>query len=427
MRKLFFIAFILSTFLSLIAQEKDDSKSQIYSTAPNFHLDFLNYKSTEEGKSRVDLFIQVPYTNIQFVKSGDKFIAKYSVNLSVFDESKSNIIKNNIWNETVTASNFNQTSSYKNFNLSLRTFQLEPGNYFIRCVVEDIDSKRNVASEHTLEVLPFSEEVSLSDLLLITEIIETDEGQRFVPNISQTVESNDEVINFYFEAYSDSDRVAKIIYGIKDKNENQNYTHTITKKLNKGTNEILGSLQYPSFTFGEYELAVRIEDTTGTFLGGMGKSFYARVIGLPRSVTDLQKAVDQMKYIAESSEISYIERAESFQEKLERFLKFWEEKDPTPNTKANEAMLEYYRRIEYANRNFKAYRREGWQTDMGMVYVSLGAPDYIERQPFAIDSKPYEVWDYYHINRQFVFIDYTGFGDYRLTNRDYRDLNRYRY
>lgn len=90
-------------------------------------------------------------------------------------------------------------------------------------------------------------------------------------------------------------------------------------------------------------------------------------------------------------------------------------------------MLEYYRRIDHANRNFEAYRREGWQTDMGMVYVSLGPPDYIDRHPFAVDSKPYEVWDYYNLNRQFVFIDYTGFGDYRLVNRDYRDLNRYRY
>ena len=90
-------------------------------------------------------------------------------------------------------------------------------------------------------------------------------------------------------------------------------------------------------------------------------------------------------------------------------------------------MLEYYRRIDYSDRNFGAYKRDGWKTDMGMVYVSLGSPDYIDRHPFAVDSKPYEVWDYYNLNRQFVFVDQTGFGDYRLLNRDYRDFNRYRY
>lgn len=426
MKNLLFISLIISFFLTINAQE-DKSKKQIYPSAPNFNLDFLNYKSDETGKSRVDLFVQVPYTNIQFVKVDDKFVGKYSVNLTMFNEDKSNIISNDIWEEVVTANSFNQTSTSKNFNLSLRSFQLAPGNYFVRCIVEDVDSKRNVTSEHTLEVMPFDTQVSISDLLLITELVETESGKRIVPNISQSVESMDEVINFYYELYSDEEKDIKIEYGIRDKNENQNYTHTIEKKLDKGTNEIYGSLQYPSFTFGEYELVVKVTNLNDSLIAGIGKSFYARVIGIPRSITDLQKAIDQMLYIAESSEINHIMNSESFQEKLERFLEFWEVKDPTPNTKVNEAMLEYYRRIDHANRNFEAYRREGWQTDMGMVYVSLGPPDYIDRHPFAVDSKPYEVWDYYNLNRQFVFIDYTGFGDYRLVNRDYRDLNRYRY
>lgn len=130
--------------------------------------------------------------------------------------------------------------------MSLRSFQLAPGNYFVRCIVEDVDSKRNVTSEHTLEVMPFDTQVSISDLLLITELVETESGKRIVPNISQTVESMDEVINFYYELYSDEEKDIKIEYGIRDKNENQNYTHTIEKKLYKGTNEIYGSLQYPS-------------------------------------------------------------------------------------------------------------------------------------------------------------------------------------
>jgi hypothetical protein len=51
---------------------------------------------------------------------------------------------------------------------------------------------------------------------------------------------------------------------------------------------------------------------------------------------------------------------------------------------------------------------------MGMVYVIFGEPSNIERHPYDMDQKPYEIWDYYDINRQFVFLDNTGFGDYRL-------------
>jgi hypothetical protein len=77
-------------------------------------------------------------------------------------------------------------------------------------------------------------------------------------------------------------------------------------------------------------------------------------------------------------------------------------------------MDEYYLRVEYANENFST-NRDGWETDRGRIYVLYGEPTDIERHPFEINSKPYEVWYYDHLNRRFVFVDYTGFGDYELT------------
>ena len=53
---------------------------------------------------------------------------------------------------------------------------------------------------------------------------------------------------------------------------------------------------------------------------------------------------------------------------------------------------------------------------MGMVFIVLGMPDNIDRHPFDPDSKPYEIWQYYNLNRSFGFKDTTGFGDYRLMN-----------
>ncbi|MFQ5627528.1 MAG: GWxTD domain-containing protein, partial [bacterium] len=69
---------------------------------------------------------------------------------------------------------------------------------------------------------------------------------------------------------------------------------------------------------------------------------------------------------------------------------------------------------------------EGWKSDMGMIYIVLGEPNDVERNPFDpvyrtsyTSSRPIkasEVWHYYHYNRYFVFIDETGFGDFRLSN-----------
>ena len=88
-------------------------------------------------------------------------------------------------------------------------------------------------------------------------------------------------------------------------------------------------------------------------------------------------------------------------------------------------MNEYYRRVAYADAHFKGYFK-GWRSDMGMVYITLGSPDQVTRRPYEIDSKPYEIWEYYTLNRSFVFIDQTNFGDYRLQNPAYGDWFRYR-
>ena len=69
----------------------------------------------------------------------------------------------------------------------------------------------------------------------------------------------------------------------------------------------------------------------------------------------------------------------------------------------------------------------GWATDRGMVYITLGLPDYVERQDFATASKPSEVWMYHSMQLQLVFLDEGGFGDYVLQNRqEFLERTRWR-
>ena len=63
---------------------------------------------------------------------------------------------------------------------------------------------------------------------------------------------------------------------------------------------------------------------------------------------------------------------------------------------------------------------------MGYVYIMYGEPSSIERHPFEMDTKPYEIWTYYELNKQFIFVDDTGFGDYRLRNPMW-DVGGYQY
>ena len=58
-------------------------------------------------------------------------------------------------------------------------------------------------------------------------------------------------------------------------------------------------------------------------------------------------------------------------------------------------------------------------TDRGYIYVIMGGPDEIYRQESDTYGPPYETWYYYMKNRQYTFIDETGFGDFTLISTIY--------
>ena len=115
------------------------------------------------------------------------------------------------------------------------------------------------------------------------------------------------------------------------------------------------------------------------------------------------------------AQIDSIKSAKDILSKERIFLAFWQRYNTNPSSKQNPVMDEYFNRVAYANAHFSHYFA-GWKSDMGMIYILFGPPNNVDRHPFEVDSKPYEVWDYFQRNRQFIFVDETGFGDYRLTN-----------
>ena len=118
-------------------------------------------------------------------------------------------------------------------------------------------------------------------------------------------------------------------------------------------------------------------------------------------------------YIASGEQLSKIKNAPTDELKEKYFIDFWRQNDPSPYTQKNENMVDYYKRISVANERYSHWI-DGWKTDMGMVYIIYGEPNNIERYPFTENTKPYEIWQFYSSNKEFVFVDDTGFGDYKL-------------
>ncbi|HEY0760551.1 MAG TPA: GWxTD domain-containing protein [Acidisarcina sp.] len=74
---------------------------------------------------------------------------------------------------------------------------------------------------------------------------------------------------------------------------------------------------------------------------------------------------------------------------------FWEARNPAPGSSFNSYKDEHYRRLSYANQNFGSARYDdGWRTDMGRMYITLGPPKL--RTPYHImaNIREMEVWFY---------------------------------
>ena len=77
-------------------------------------------------------------------------------------------------------------------------------------------------------------------------------------------------------------------------------------------------------------------------------------------------------------------------------------------------MDDYFKRIEYCKEKFGKGDR-GYKSDRARVFMKYGTPDQIESANYEQSTRPYEIWYYYNINRRFVFVDVSGFGEYVLT------------
>ncbi|MBC8322751.1 MAG: GWxTD domain-containing protein [Candidatus Marinimicrobia bacterium] len=135
--------------------------------------------------------------------------------------------------------------------------------------------------------------------------------------------------------------------------------------------------------------------------------------GVSSHISDVEEAMDQMRYILTSDERSQLSKVKK-KDREDLFYTFWKERDPTPETATNELMEQYYSRVRYAIEHFTSFT-PGWRTDMGMIYILFGPPDDIERIFMSSDRNANQTWHYYRINRSFTFFDENGFGDYRLT------------
>jgi len=331
--------------------------------------------------------------------------------------------KEQVWHQSqnveVRVKDFGQTVSDRSSTLRQMSTTVAPGTYELALQVLDEESKKNLQINRTVRVPDFERDsLSISDILLVNRMSGDGPRKTIVPNISSSFGEKTENFYLFFEVYRRGIRDSvRLRFRLLDAKQAEIFSEVRREALTGNLSQLFWKVESATLGAGQYVAAMEVlppavADSMHVLARSI-RAFSVRWHDLPPTITNLDKAVEQLRYVAKDAELDYIREAKDPEEKKRRFVEFWDKHDPDPQTPRNELMEEYYARVAYANKNYSHYV-EGWKTDMGMVYITFGPPESIERHPFELSTRPYEVWYYYQQNREFVFVDETGFGDYRL-------------
>ncbi len=408
LRRISLLNIVIFISLPLFAQLGSDGRQ---AGTPFYHVEASRFPAEHQDSSKVIVYLKVPYDDLQFVKYGSVYRARYEVSVVALDMDDIQV-DSEIERREVEVNSFEETNSRELNDYMSYTFHLDNAKYKFNVGLMDLDTRKTTYRKITVDLQTFVKgELHLSDLVIVDEILNDQEGSlEFNPNVIDKLTSREKEFYVYYMARG-VEGPAGVEGAILTTDGEEMRTMKDTVSLEPIPRGHFISMNAKDLNYSKYVYRLTIKQGDEEVV--RKKEFQVGWVGLSGEVTNLDNAIEQMIYVISRKEIKNMKEKPP-EEKRKMFMEYWKERDPTPKTEENELMNEYYRRISVATEQFSTSIKEGWRTDRGMVYILFGAPNDIDRHPFDLGSKPYQIWYYFNLNRQFVFVDETGFGDYRL-------------
>jgi len=388
----------------------------------------------------VEGFCRVPFGFLTVVPAAEgSREAAYRVEIAVRD-STGLVLHESSWSQSVGGEflNIGGASTVEHFS-----FSVPEGRYTLDVSVADSASGAVQRASAEVDALPANARVS--DLLLSSGIRrasgegattgpgEIQKGSLFIAaSTSPVITPRQAELFDYVELYPRADVAVELTAAVMQ--DGRVITSAAPEQLSVGATGGVASrsLNLAGLPAGDYELRLTVAFPTGdvertatfTMTGFETEAQIAQVTSARPSdpfaeltETRLDSLYGPTVYLQDAGERN-VYPSLSLDGKRNYMRQFWEKRDPTPGTPANEAMVAYYRLFAEANRRFResgAGDVPGWRTDRGRIFLKYGVPEETLRRPVSGDTPPYEVWKYSRPRQlKYVFLDETGLGNYQL-------------
>jgi len=428
----FFAAVAFFTLMPVFLSAQQDKSGLTDELAPKpVYIDYAAFYDSTGDDLRVEVYFKIFSSTVTFEKRGDKFMASYEMDIIINKSGRQYTGKSQ--NGDLFADSYETTLSLENYIIKKAEFYLPPDNYQLVGKLTDIFSGDRISVKKDMKLKHLKKKVpNISSIEFITEVEYSKSNPFFfkdnmtlIPSASRTYGFAQPMLYFYYQIYNRPD-FKRDYYVVCDFMLDRKFIKSDTAMFTSGgaITSRLEEINVESFLPGIYTLIVHVNSPGSDLKMKTEAEFIIEWSALSIVLNDYKTAVQQLRYIATDDEMKWLMSSPD-DKRLEYWNQFWASKDESPGTPENEIKDLYYRRLRYADVNFGIFGRNGWKTDMGMVYITFGPADEIERHPFDTDSKPYQIWFYYNEKLRFLFVDYNGYGEYELQypyNGDLRNL-----
>jgi GWxTD domain-containing protein len=383
-------------------------------TTPMAFVGSVRFLPTGSSDSTLMLLaLSMPNRSLTFAGAGDRQEAGYIV----ITEARQGgaVVQRREARETVRVASFRETTRGDESVIFQQFMALSPGDYELAIIVRDAGSARSGAYELTSSVPRLASGTVAPPIIAYeaTPRIHADSLPRLIVNPRATIVfGRDTIVPIYMEQVSDSGMPADANLTVLSEEGSVLWSDTIALQPGAGVAAGLGHIPATRFGVGQFWItSSRISDTAPAIRVPLFISF-----GDEWGIAPLEEMLSYLRYFADASRLRALRDAAP-EARASAWMTFWRETDPDPETTEHEALRDYFRRLVTVNERFREEAAAGWLTERGKVFITLGEPDQIlEQGDVGIGSRGrLQIWQYLQHRTQFVFVDQSGFGRWRMT------------
>jgi GWxTD domain-containing protein len=394
-------------------------------SAQNFQIGiYSEYSVLPYDSSNIILFYTFRVNNsfLVFEKEGNEYTASFSISVEIYD-STNQFVKRESFERKISTPSFTESNSSEISTEGLLKFILKNDKFNIFPIYSDLNSRKELKlRNHVL----FPGELLKQKILppiVIEERSSNSNNQFHLVNYDGSIPFSNNSYTLLFpvmdnttdtllvkiETESDtlSFNLTEFIDGLIDMNIDDAIKINISDKLSKTRNFFLRDFS-TKLIEGKIKIRSSLTEQNKT-----PSIFHREVkwINKPKSLNNIDFAIKMLGYIEPNSIVNSIKKAK--QEKTALY-NHWDKIDPSKETKFNELMDEFYKRVDYAIENFTTVAvKNGVESDRGKIWIVYGKPTEVQRSN-STNGRISEIWIYDNLKKTFTFVDKSGAGKFDL-------------